>query len=100
MRKQPLSPDKRNTYVRTLQGFEYEHGHRAAIQRDAEKTMLHEALEDLLADSAYWREAVKNAAVTDQGGPCLDGLCPFCLVMRYDGVESHKDDCPYIKSHE
>lgn len=56
-------------------------------------------IEEVLVDAAYWREAVKAAAVTEPLGECHDGECPFCRVDRYGGKD-HKPDCPWLLANE
>lgn len=56
-------------------------------------------IRDLLAAEAYWREAVKKAAISEHDGECFDGACPFCRVNRYGG-EAHKPDCSWLLAQD
>ena len=58
------------------------------------KSKLLYAAEDLLADAAYWREAVRTADVCGYVGE----HCPWCdasdMVTHLPTV--HKPDCPWL----
>ena len=51
---------------------------------------------DLLADAAYWREAVRTADFA-----YIDARCPWCSVSMFamDGSENaHKPDCVWLRA--
>lgn len=70
---------------------------RAEIVADIESTWRHSSLpvkdyiDGLIADSAYWRAAVRETRT-----PTLFSLCVFCAVADYQ----HHTDCPYLLAKE
>ena len=72
---------------------------RAEIEKAAEArfgAVSREDITDLLADAAYWREAVRTADFA-----YIDARCPWCSVSMFamDGSEnSHKPECAWLRA--
>ncbi len=99
MTQKPLSPERREEIIRLVKAY-------PIMPMDGSAGYLY-AIADLLADAAYWRNAVKNADPWNACGPhdVVEYACAHCEVVATDeqaakafpkSEVAHQAECPYL----
>lgn len=89
MTPQPLSKERKDRIVLAFNG--------RPDSVDARLNYAVETITELLADSEYWRNEVKNATLASDGSV---QYCVFCKAHDFDGPLQHKEDCAVLRAQE
>ena len=73
----------------------------AGALADGESVVWTDALRDLIAAEAFWRETVKNATHSvDHEYPGNPSQCMFCQAIGHNEDIGHDADCPWLLAQE